>query len=120
MNRNLYLAGLLLLAGCAAPRSVDQPAVPAPKAPVAQASPTAPKPQTASTGSAPSLRDNHESVNKAAPSDVICTYEQATGSHLRKRTCMTKEERDAKTKADQSAMDNLQRSKLGRGRAETQ
>lgn len=38
---------------------------------------------------------------------VICTTEHTLGSHLPKRTCATREQRDERAKADQQAMKNM-------------
>ena len=40
-------------------------------------------------------------------SPLVCVTEPATGSHIRKRTCMTQEELEARRKRDQEAMSNL-------------
>ena len=41
----------------------------------------------------------------AAPQDdVVCTYEKSLGSHLKRRVCTTRVERDARARADQDRM----------------
>ena len=42
-----------------------------------------------------------------APSQQVCVTEPATGSHIRKRTCMTRDELEARRKRDKEAMANL-------------
>jgi hypothetical protein len=44
---------------------------------------------------------------KGSQDEVICTSERATGSHIAKRTCSTRAQRDAQAKADQDAMRNM-------------
>lgn len=44
---------------------------------------------------------------------LVCFAEKTTGSHLRKRICMTETEREARRKADQDAMRNVRRSTAG-------
>lgn len=46
---------------------------------------------------------------KAAPSseDLICTYEQPVGTHIRRRTCVTRGERDERARRDQDAMQRM-------------
>lgn len=50
---------------------------------------------------------------KPAPgkSDQVCFAEKTTGSHLRRRVCMTREEQEQRRLADQQAMERLRRSR---------
>jgi len=41
---------------------------------------------------------------------LVCFAEKTTGSHLRKRICMTPEEREQRRKEDQEAVNKLRRS----------
>jgi len=36
--------------------------------------------------------------------EMVCTYEQTTGSHLGHRVCMTRKQRDERAKQDQDAL----------------
>ena len=42
-----------------------------------------------------------------AKKKLVCFTEAATGSHLRKRTCMTEAERDERQKKDREAMERI-------------
>ena len=45
----------------------------------------------------------------AEPQDeMVCTYEQTTGSHLGHRVCMTRKQRDERAREDQEAMRQFQ------------
>lgn len=57
----------------------------------------------------PTIQTGDEAAAKAAPDDVICTYDQVVGSHLKKRRCATRAARDAQAEADQQALKNAQR-----------
>ena len=46
---------------------------------------------------------------------LVCFAEKKTGSHLRKRICVTPEEMEQRRKADQEAMRNLRQSSRGSG-----
>jgi len=53
-----------------------------------------------------------EAASKAAPATqakpkLVCFSEPNTGSHIRKRTCITEEEAAARRKRDQEAMANM-------------
>lgn len=65
----------------------------------------------------PRVQTGEEAAAKAAPDDVICTYEQPIGSHLKKRVCSSRAARDAQAEADQKAMKNAQRRGKGYGGA---
>lgn len=52
-------------------------------------------------------------------SQQVCFSEKVTGSHLRKRICMTKEEREQRRQQDQEAMNKMQSSKAGGGARKT-
>ena len=41
-------------------------------------------------------------------SDVVCTYEQSTGSHIKKRNCMTRSQRAERAERDREAMERAQ------------
>ena len=45
---------------------------------------------------------------------IICTREKTTGSHMKKRSCMSLAQRDAKRKKDQEKMRKMQ-GQQGRG-----
>lgn len=47
-------------------------------------------------------------IAKDEGSQVVCHREQVTGSHLPKKVCMTKAERERRRKADQQAMQRIQ------------
>jgi hypothetical protein len=53
-----------------------------------------------------------EAAANAAPDDVICTHETPMGSHIKRRVCATRAQRDEQTKLDQEAL----RSAQGRGK----
>lgn len=50
---------------------------------------------------------------------LVCFAEKTTGSHLRKRICLTPEEMEQRRKADQEAMRNLRQSSGARSKANT-
>lgn len=55
-----------------------------------------------------------ETPAKAASGDdaanqMVCFIEPSTGSHIKKRVCMTRAEREARTRQDQDTMRNAQR-----------
>ena len=41
---------------------------------------------------------------KDSPDELVCTYEQSTGSHLGHRVCATRAAREERAKEDQRAM----------------
>lgn len=41
--------------------------------------------------------------------DMVCHYEQETGSHIKKRSCATRAEREDQAKRDQKEMQRLTR-----------
>ena len=51
---------------------------------------------------------NERPAKAPAKERVICTYDTATGSHLRKKVCMTESERKARQLADQQRARELQ------------
>lgn len=48
-------------------------------------------------------------------SNVVCFAEKVTGSHLKKRICMTEAERERMRKEDQEAMGRMRSSSAGGG-----
>jgi len=63
------------------------------------------------TASGPALAADKKRVHptEARPDDLICTYEKTTGSHLKKRVCATRSDREQRARADQDAMGNIKR-----------
>jgi hypothetical protein len=56
-------------------------------------------------GFAPALAAEPPPAKSAAPkSKLICSKERSTGSNLRRRTCQTEAQREARRKQDQEAM----------------
>jgi len=51
--------------------------------------------------------------------DIVCFAEARTGSHLKKRICMTQAERERRMKEDQEAMAKLRGSSAGGGARST-
>lgn len=51
---------------------------------------------------------------------LVCFAQKTTGSHLRKRICMTPEEQERRRKADQEAMNNTRRATSGAGTIQDQ
>ena len=51
----------------------------------------------------------------AARDDRVCFAEKTTGSHLRRRICMTREEQEQRRKEDQEAVRQLRRSSSAAG-----
>jgi hypothetical protein len=51
-------------------------------------------------------------TKKAAPveraDDIVCTYEQSTGSHIKKRTCMTRGQRAERAQRDREMLERAQ------------
>ena len=41
---------------------------------------------------------------EARPDDVICTYERSVGSHIKRRNCATRAQRDERARQDQDAV----------------
>ena len=41
---------------------------------------------------------------EAGPDDVICTYEHSVGSHLKRRNCATRAQREERSRQDQNAV----------------
>lgn len=72
---------------------------------LAAAAPSAKKPDT------PPPADPRE--------QVVCFTEPATGSHIRKRTCMTQAERERRRQADQEAMKKFGNRKTGKSAGST-
>ena len=54
------------------------------------------------------VKSGAKAAAEAAPDDVICTYETPVGSHVKKRICVTKAERDRRTEQDRDTMRNVQ------------
>lgn len=53
-----------------------------------------------------------ESAPKAAAAEkprLVCYSDPATGSHIKKRTCVTEQEYEARKKRDQEVMGNMKR-----------
>lgn len=50
-------------------------------------------------------------------SRVVCFSEPKTGSHMRKRVCMTEAERDKRRAEDKEAMNSIKRGSSARGNA---
>ena len=57
-----------------------------------------------------SATDKKAAADGKAPSKLVCFMEATTGSHLKKRVCMTEEERARKKEASQTAAERLNRS----------
>lgn len=55
------------------------------------------------------VKKGAQAAAEAAPDDVICTYERSVGSHIKRRVCATRAQRDEQARADQEAMGNTQR-----------
>lgn len=55
------------------------------------------------------VKKGPQAAAEAAPDDVICTYEKSVGSHIKRRVCATRADRDAQAQADQEAMSKTQR-----------
>lgn len=55
---------------------------------------------------------------KAAGANKTCHAEKVTGSNLRRRICMTDEEREARRKADRDAMETFKRGAANSGTAD--
>jgi len=53
----------------------------------------------------------------AGENDLICTYESTIGSHLKRRVCQTRGERERQAAADQESLRRAQGDGRGRGRA---
>jgi hypothetical protein len=45
-----------------------------------------------------------------SPDEVVCTFEQTTGSHLGHKVCATRRAREERAKEDQEALQSMQRS----------
>ena len=56
-------------------------------------------------------------ANKPSSGRLVCFTEPVTGSHMRKRICMTEEERDRRRAEDQEALRKFKNSSSGRGNA---
>lgn len=57
---------------------------------------------------APALAETKPASKKSwEKTPQVCFTEPATGSHIRKRTCMSEKEYEARRKRDQEAMSNL-------------
>lgn len=67
----------------------------------------------AETGEAPSPKPGTDER-------LVCFAQKTTGSHLRKRICMTPEEQEQRRKADQEAMNNTRRATSGAGTIQDQ
>ena len=50
------------------------------------------------------VKKGAKAAAEAAPDDVICTYERTVGSHLKRRTCATRSQRDERARQDQDAV----------------
>jgi hypothetical protein len=49
----------------------------------------------------------------AKPDDMICTYENVVGTNFPRRVCITREERDARTRNSRQVVEGLQRTTPG-------
>lgn len=58
-----------------------------------------------------------QAAELAAEDDLICTYESTIGSHIKRRICKTRGERERQAAADQEAMRRAQGDGRARGRA---
>jgi hypothetical protein len=69
-------------------------------------------------GPAPPNASRHGSQTQAEqaarPDDLICTYETLLGSHVKRRICVTRSEKEAQARADQDAMGRMQRDRRAR------
>jgi hypothetical protein len=50
------------------------------------------------------VKKGAKAAAEARADDLVCTYERATGSHLKKRVCATRAQREARAAADQDIM----------------
>jgi hypothetical protein len=57
-----------------------------------------------------------KAAKTAAADEVVCTYERSVGSHLGRRVCATRAQREEKSRANQDAMAHLQTGKTGTGK----
>lgn len=58
-----------------------------------------------------------QAAELAGENDLICTYESTIGSHLKRRVCQTRGERERQAAADQESMRRAQGDNRARGRA---
>lgn len=56
---------------------------------------------------APSAGAGADPAPKADKPEVICVKEAETGSHIRRRTCMTRAQHEERRKRDQEAMERM-------------
>jgi hypothetical protein len=63
----------------------------------------------AGTAAEPAKSAKSASASKGQ-SDRVCFAEKTTGSHLRRRICMTREEQERRRVADQQAVQRMRRS----------
>jgi hypothetical protein len=50
------------------------------------------------------VKKGAKAAAEAAPDDVICTYEHSVGSHLKRRTCATRAQRNERARQDQDSV----------------
>lgn len=55
------------------------------------------------------IKKGAQAAAEAAPDDVICTYEKSVGSHIKRRVCATRAQRDEQAEADKRALAGAQR-----------
>jgi hypothetical protein len=58
-------------------------------------------------------KDAAQQPASAAKSERVCTYETVTGSHLKKRVCMTEQEREQQRRASRDSATALDRKQSG-------
>lgn len=52
-------------------------------------------------------RDKKPAAAEARPDDVICTYEQPVGTHIKRRVCVTRETRELQQRQSQDAAQRM-------------
>jgi hypothetical protein len=62
----------------------------------------------AAAAAGPALAETKKAAPAERPDDIVCTYEQSTGSHIKKRTCMTRGQRAERAQRDREMLDRVQ------------
>jgi hypothetical protein len=93
------LSVLVLLSACAGAPSDSEATTPTPSA------------------SKPAATNSEDSKVVVLDNSVTCTYEQSTGTRLKKKVCMTAEERKARADEDRKAVEQGRQRSRANGKA---
>jgi hypothetical protein len=69
---------------------------------------------TAAQATEVKVQKGAEAAAKAAPDDIICTYETTVGSHMKRRVCASRQDREQRAAAEQDRMNQMRRNSSGK------